>query len=132
MTTVKSIPLKIKLLNLGAEGRIIKGEERKIIKHMNNCPRDERGMVWFYEHNARYWEIKNHRKDTVSSEARDTLLAYGFLRGLTYKKIENKRYSDPNWGNIERMILKYGKDGQQKLKQRFEQWKQEAGEPAKS
>lgn len=125
---MKSIPLKIKLLNLAAEIRIIKSEEKRIEQHIRNCPSTEEGEKWKHAHYSDLNSIRQHRYDFVKTEARDTMLAYGYLRGRSYARMEPKRYSDPNWNNIERMILKYGKGVKaQDAKQGFEQWKQEAG-----
>lgn len=135
MNTRKSIPLKIKLLNLAAEIRIIRGEEKRIEGYINKLSIRtdvEKSLkdLRIGSHYSDLTEIRQHRYYVVKTEARDTLLAYGFLRGRAYKQIEAKRYYDPNWDNIERMILKYGRQNPQQLKQAFEQWKQEAGEVA--
>jgi uncharacterized protein YxeA len=120
---MKSPQLKIKILSLAEEAKIIRNEENRFLSFSKNAAKSEHKS----EHLATYRDLKAHRKGIVGKESRDALLAYGFLRGRAYIRMETKRFSDPNWGNIERMILKYGKEGSQKLKQRFEQWKQEAG-----
>lgn len=129
---MKSFPLKIKFASLAAEIRIIKAEEARLERLITQCPtKNAEQQGWKAQHIRDLWEIRNHRYQDVRTDARDTLLAYSFLRGRMYKRIEPLRYSDPDWTNIERMILKYGKsEGKpQDLKQSFEQWKQSAGQP---
>lgn len=120
---MKSPQLKIKILSLSEEARIIRREELRYLAFAKNATKLEHQN----QHHWTYLDLKRHRKGIVANETRDALLAYGFLRGRTYIRLESKRFTDPNWGNIERMILKYGKESAPKLKQRFEQWKQEAG-----
>ena len=131
----KSLPLKIKYLNLAAEVRIIKNEEKRIEGYLKKLPSTENtrdhktDRVW--AHTSDLNSIRGHRYCVVKPAARDALLAYGFLRGRSYLRMEPKRFTDPNWAEIERMILKYGKGKSQDLKQSFAQWKSEAGECAK-
>jgi hypothetical protein len=109
------IYLKVKIKSLAAEAKIIRAEERK-------NPKFRFGLA-------------EHRRTIVRSEARHTLLAYGFLRGKKYEEIEPKAHEKPDWARVERMIEKYGahwEDGQdyreyQKAKaealERFKSWK---------
>src|SRR5436190_16454468 len=84
--------LKLKLKSLAAESRIIRAEERR--------PNASRALL--------YPELRLHRTGTVRSEARHTLLAYGFLRGRSYRQIEAKAGSAPNWTRVEAMVKRYG------------------------
>lgn len=82
--------LKIKIKSLAAEARIIRKETRRV-KRIS---------------------IKNglalHRKGIVRFEARHALLAYGFLRGLEYRQMEQKAHEPPDWKKVRKMIEKYG------------------------
>ncbi len=63
--------LKIKIKSLAAESRIIRLEEKK----------------WRGGHPMRI-SLWDHRVKAVRNEARAALLAYGFLRGRTYRQVE--------------------------------------------
>ena len=62
--------LKVKIKSLAEESKIIRREEKK--------------NPTFKIH------LADHRKGIVRTEARASMLAYGFLRGVPYKKIESK------------------------------------------
>lgn len=79
----------------------------------------------------KFWGLEHHRKHVLRKEARDTHLALNFLRGREFKECEIKRYTDPDFDNIQRMIIRLGgltKDymEQNKTIQRFEEWVQSA------
>lgn len=84
----QSVYLKIKLKSLAEEARIIRREEAK---------------------NKRFrFGLRDHRKGIVRRVARDTVIAYGFLRGKDYKQIEQNPKTKPNWEAIKKMVEKYG------------------------
>lgn len=82
--------LKVKIKSLAAEAKIIRKETKR----------------------AKRASIKDglalHRKGVVRFEARHTHLAYGFLRGREYRKMENKAHQTPDWAKVRRMIDRYG------------------------
>jgi hypothetical protein len=82
--------LKIKLKSLAEESKIIRKEEGRT---RNKELRDA---------------LHNHRVIDVRSEARHTLIAYGFMRGRTFAAVEptSKRHVD--WKKVEWMVKKYG------------------------
>lgn len=82
--------LRVKLKSLAEEARIIRHEERRA------------GATYLRN------ELWQHRVFVVRKAARDTHIAYGLIRGLTIDQIEPKRYSEPNWEAIEKMVKKYG------------------------
>lgn len=84
------ICLKIKIKSLAAEAKIIRLEEKRI------------GINSIRE------SLYRHRIDVVRHEARHTQLAYCFLRGLNYKKIEPNAKSVPDWAKVRKMVEKYG------------------------
>lgn len=84
--------LRVKLKNLADEARLIRREESKT-------------------HGALREELRGHRRGIVRSEARCTLLAYGFIKGLTLEQMEPKRDSEPNWDKVRAMLKKYGPVG---------------------
>ena len=85
--------LKVKLKSLAAEAKIIRQEEKKAKKYKDQELLS--GLEW-------------HRKDTVRSAARHTLLAYAFIRGVSYKKVEAKCEKAPDLKRIMAMVQKYG------------------------
>jgi hypothetical protein len=112
-----NIELKIKIKSLAAEARIIRDEELKLKRHRKWGSEDLLG---------KYVSLHSHRTVAVRKSCRSTHLAYGFLRGRSYKRIEATCYTKPDWAAIEKMILRYGVGDPRDLKQRFEEWKQAA------
>ncbi len=82
--------LKVKIKSLGEEARIIRKETKR-----TRCISIKEGLY-------------RHRIDTVRPEARHTHLAYGFIRGRTFKQIENKSKVAPDWKRVRKMVEKYG------------------------
>lgn len=71
--------------------------------------------------------IRNHRLMKIRTEARVTLLAYGFLSGLSYRDMEPFSWTQPQWERVEILALRYrGSADEQAVKQRFAQWIEEA------
>lgn len=85
-----SIELKVKIKSLAAEATIIRREER---------------LAKTVETRA---SLHQHRVGVVRYEARHSLLAYGYLRGRSYRQIEASCKRSPDWSSVERMIKKYG------------------------
>jgi len=85
--------LKVKVNSLAAEAAIIRREERKASKRRNTPLKVG---------------LSEHRRGIVRFEARHSQLAYGFLRGMPYERIESKCSIKPRWSKIRKMIDKYG------------------------
>lgn len=98
------IELKIKLLHLAAETRIIKNEEQRLKRKAVTGSKYAPAMRQTLN------KICHHRKLVVRPHARSTNLAYGYLRGRTRSQIENpttlRRH--PNKGEVQRMVERYG------------------------
>lgn len=87
--------LRVKIMSLAEEARIIRKEERK--------------FSWpGVDHNPLREELYLHRIGTVRSEARSAVLAYGFIRGLTYEKMEPNPWTGPDWSRVKTLVKKYG------------------------
>jgi len=84
--------LKMKLKSLMAEAAMLRKHEVKCLGRHTEVAKS----------------LKCHRIGIIRSESRDSLIAYGFLRGKTYAQVEGIRYSEPDQKNIARMIVKYG------------------------
>lgn len=119
--------LKIKLNHLAAEARIIKREKEKWLKKAAiGRQRAFEKQMQNPTKSIMADSIHQHRLTCVRPEARDSLLAYGFLRGLPYSQIEAKRFTDPNWSNVKANIKRfhspqYGSSSG--IDKRFEEWK---------
>lgn len=81
--------LRVKLKSLAEEARIIRREEQKITGRLRD-------------------ELHLHRVNEVRKASRDTHIAYGLIRGKTIDQMEPKRYTEPDWAAIEKMVKKYG------------------------
>ena len=103
---MSKIFLKVKIKSLAEEAKIIRHQERQF-------QREGKGVRW---------ELKTHRKHVVRPEARCAQLAYGFLRGRTYARIESKCHTVPDWRNVERLIVKYGPSGDLSVKKALQDW----------
>lgn len=95
--------LKVKVKSLAAEARIIRREERR--------NPELRG------------DLAAHRREVVRKEARHSLLAYGYLRGRSYRAMERTTHAEPSWAEVERMIRRYGPPAHNTS---FEDWRKSA------
>jgi len=87
--------LRIKIVSLMAEAKLIRREEKRWIRNgLKNHP-IKMGLA-------------AHRRFDVRNEQRAALLAYAFLRGRRYKQLEPKCYLPPNWSKVESLVAKYG------------------------
>ena len=138
-----SIELKIKSKHLSEEAKIIRFEERKLLKqyqwsldeyhkagHNGMYPRwDDKAFINFCSLNI-------HRKWDVRNENRATYLARAYIAGIPYKSVEQKRNPDNEHRfqtfvlpRVFAMVVKYGPriDGDwewDKVKQRYAATKQ--------
>lgn len=81
--------LKVKIKSLAAEAKIIREEERKA-------------------QGDRKQGLHDHRVGTVRRASRNSLLAYGFIRGRKYHQIEARCKETPSWPEAFKMVVKYG------------------------
>lgn len=92
----KKTYLRVKIKSLAAEAKIIRLEERKWVT------KDGRK-----DHPIRIG-LNAHRRHDVRKEQRSALLAYGFLRGRAYKRIESKCHAHPDIERVIELVRKYG------------------------
>lgn len=85
--------LKIKVKSLAAEAGIIRNQMSKL-----------KGKNW--SHLAK--PLQEYRRGSLRAEARDTHIAYGFLKGRSYFQIESTVKRPADWENIARMVKKCG------------------------
>lgn len=113
--------LRIKIVSLGAEIRLIRNDVRR----------------WKYrrdrDHN--FWGLRHHA-DWLAPKARHALIAYGFLNGKSYAEVENRchRVGVPDWSRV-KANLKYSGNRfpltdveKEEQNARFEAWVKEAKE----
>ena len=95
--------LKVKIKNLADEARTIRHEEQKTS-----------GME--------RWGLQHHRKTVVRRAARHNLLAYAFLRGRPYSRVESASTRNlPEWKRVKKVATDFGGDPE-----RFDDWIREA------
>ena len=84
--------LKIKIVNLADEARTIRREEQKT-------------------HGMERWNLQHHRKTVVRDAARANLLAYAYLRGIAYKRMESPNTrKEIEWSRVRKIIKTFGGD----------------------
>lgn len=114
--------LKVKVKSLAVESRIIRQEEIKA-KRAYKWNRDHDGNPEKF--NRLREGLYEHRVGSLRNESRISHLAYGFLKKVSYKAMENKCGTDPDWDRIARLIKKYGEEDNRILMQKFSAWKEE-------
>jgi hypothetical protein len=128
-TTVKRRPflvgMKVRIKELAQEAKFIRFEQNKIKSKQKIMPipteYDHIKKKWYPErddHSKDWVELNSHRKCEVREAARAAQLAYGFLREISYSKIENKRKPEKEFRfnyyikpEIKRLAKKFGKLG---------------------
>ncbi len=85
----KLIHLKIKIKSLVDESKNIRSEANKTS-----------GMA--------KWRLQHHRTTVVRTHTRHNLLAYGLLRGVSYREIEKKCGTPPNFNTVIKHAKQFG------------------------
>ena len=93
--------LRVKVKSLAEEARIIRHEERRTHGVLRNS-------------------LHEHRVTTLRNAARQTHLAYGFIKGRTYEQMESSHKKGVpaylfDWAPVWKMIRMYGNEEQRKL-----------------
>lgn len=118
-----SVELKIKSKHLSEEARIIRFEERKLLKNVQYRRRKHyaAGNNGDYEYyndkdHCDYASLNRHRKWDVRNENRATFLARAYIAGVPYKTVEQKRNPEREHEfntfilpRVFSMVVKYGK-----------------------
>ena len=120
-----SIELKIKSKHLSQEARIIRFEERKLLKNLrSNIDWHKTGgnndeyYLWKDKHFNNYNSLHSHRTINVRNENRATFLARAYIEGTPYLEAENNRKPEKEYDfkqlilpRVIAMVLSYGKLG---------------------
>lgn len=88
----RSVYLKVKVKSLAEEAKIIRKEERK-------CK--------LYKETELLNGLHLHRTRIVRSEARATLVAYGYMKGKDYRRVEPNAKKEPDWAKVKSMVNRY-------------------------
>lgn len=73
-----------------------------------------------------YDSLTYQRKVTLRKEARAHHLAYGFLRGVDYKRMEHKAYELPVWELVLEIITECSKKDSRDINQKFAEWTEDS------
>ena len=128
----KFLPLKIKIINLQDESKLIRRKAESILSEIAKFKLKKPALGKEYEEKNiwRYVSLRNHRIYVVRKEQRSAFLAYGFIRGRAYKEVEQSTKSQPDWKRVLEIVNKFWEDGfsTEKVKHRFhaadiENWK---------
>jgi len=89
--------LKIKILELSEESRIIRREKHKWLEKRRRAKARHPDYVdksWMWR------SLHDHRVGTLRSESRACLLAYAILRDRTYEQVEGTAKTQPDWNRV--------------------------------
>ena len=144
--------LKCKAIALATEAQAFKKQEQrekrllekwKARAALGRLKASQRGELMGPDPKGAYSSVLRgihlHRVMDIRKEARCALLAYGFLRGLAYREIENFSWYQPNWDRVKKLAIRYAEESdedklvpeyketfQQAIAQKFAQWQDEA------
>lgn len=110
------IPLRVKIKSLAAEARIISVEERRALRRLLHADSDRVDAL-----RASYASLREHRRAVVARAAREALLAYGFLRGRPYARLEPANSSPPDFSSIWKVAQRFAVDAAG-LAERWSEW----------
>lgn len=126
--------LKVKVFALSAEMTFIRKQEEKWKLRAKYARQKQNEQSAAYAE-KNFWSQRSHRDD-LKREARVAHLAYGYMRGVPYAKMENICYGplkgfggyEPWWSKIEAMVERFSKDetNPQDMMQKFAEWMAEA------
>ena len=96
----RTIHLKIKIVTLATEARLIRREERR----MASRPRPPRRPSL----QAAIEALREHRTGPVRRASRHNQLAYGFLRGRPYAVMEARVAEAPDFDEVRKHARRFG------------------------
>lgn len=110
--------LQIKLMSLAAESQIIRRKRAQWLARARRANTEEKRTRALNTFDSLHF----HRVNIVRKECRLSHLAYGFLRGMDYKRMERTCHEKPNFEKVLNIVLRFSKEDSRIVKQRFEQW----------
>ena len=96
--------LKVKVVSLMDEARRIRVEE---CRALGGVPMDGKGPAAKRDDKL-YVSLRKHRVIDIRPEARCALLAYAFLRGVGYKRVEAKTRKPVDVKRVRQLVAKFG------------------------
>ena len=105
--------LKVKIISLADEARTIRREEKKA-----KADGETELLIG----------LMDHRKGPVRYEARSSLLAYGYLRGIPYRVMERKCREEPDWKRVIGLAKKFGSGWDEDRDVNFKNWREKPWE----
>lgn len=113
-----SIELKIKSKHLALEPAIIRKEEQKLLKRIQQLKayhqiNDHWDSIIAPVHH-KWWDLQHHRKWDVRNESRATYIARAYIKGIPYRTAEQKSEFNDTFKRfilprVFDMVAKYGK-----------------------
>lgn len=125
--------LKVKLKSLAEEARIIRHEKRRakararwLRKNASYRADATDSAIW--KASMVVNNLHKHNVQVVRKEQRASYLAYGFLRGMPYKRIEQRIKSEPDWDRVQNIASRFtnGENGYadpRVVAQKIAEWK---------
>ena len=105
MRNYKIAFLAVKIKSLAAESQLIRHDEGRY----KALSKKTKASPWTKSSARDAWlGMKAHRRGDVRREARAALLAYGFLRGRSYRIIEQKNRNPVDAERVAILVSKYG------------------------
>lgn len=110
--------LKVKIKSLAEEATIIRHEERRVKRSLNwwnefqsVTGEDSNTKSSIDAYQTEYYGLHNHRTYEVRNEARSSQLAYAFIQGYAYSRVEDptKTRKPVATYRVAELALKYGK-----------------------
>lgn len=101
--------LKIKIINLADEQRTIRKEVHKFGRQIAaiTAEKGEDDYLALAGLRCAQGSVFWHGHEVVRPAARQALLAYGFLRGTPYRRIEQKTNDAPDFDSIRKMARRF-------------------------
>lgn len=117
--------LRIKIISLAFEAKAIRRDEKYYLAKARRRAAAQKSGDQAKEI---FWGLRRHRIIDVRREARASYLAYGFLRGRTYKQLEAKTYTQPDWVKVADIVRRFGELNLKvdQIKERINQWREAA------
>ncbi len=110
--SVMRIPqLRVKIKSLASEAQHIRHEERRATRPWPIQVGTKEVPIWTDgtpKSNPVRLDLMGHRKDVVRLHARASLLAYAYLRGVPYRKVEACCHDTPRWDLVWKDIRTFG------------------------
>lgn len=135
MAIHENIYLKANVCTIAAQTRIMKRLEksRRDSLRATRAWADKNGhavaALANYNEMTKEYQTLQTRRRLAGRQARHVGLAYGFIRGRTYRQMEQTTYSSPYWPEVMVYIGVFSKEDPRVWKQKLAQWFDEGQVP---